>query len=125
MRGFQGIIGLEESERQAILKFYDENPLEGYRRLTFMMIDRDVVAASPSSVYRVLSAAGLLTRHNQKASKKGTGFVQPLKAHAHWHVDVAYLNICGTFYYICSILDGYSRSIVHHEIRETMTESER
>jgi len=30
---------------------------DGYRRLTFMMVDQEVVAASPSSVYRVLSAA--------------------------------------------------------------------
>jgi hypothetical protein len=28
-------------------------PLEGYRRLTFMMLDRNVVAVSPSSAYRV------------------------------------------------------------------------
>jgi len=31
-----------------------------------MMIDQDVVAASLSSVYRVLSAAGLLDRRNKK-----------------------------------------------------------
>lgn len=33
-----------------------------------------------------------------------------------------YLNIAGTFYFLCSILDGYSRSIVHWEIREKMEE---
>jgi hypothetical protein len=32
--------------------------LEGYWRLTFMMLDADVVAASSASVYRVLEAAG-------------------------------------------------------------------
>jgi putative transposase len=96
--------------------------LEGYRRLTFMMIDADVVTCSPASVYRVLKAAGLLERHNTKPSLKGTGFVQPLAPHEHWHVDVSYLNIAGTFYYLCSLLDGCSRSIVHWEIREAMTE---
>ena len=35
---------------------------------------------------------------------------------------MSYLNLAGTFYYLCSILDGYSRSIVHYEIREPMTE---
>jgi len=35
---------------------------------------------------------------------------------------VSYLNICGTFYFMCSILDGCSRSIVHWEIREKMQE---
>lgn len=115
---------LGSAEKQAIIDFHDRFPLEGYRRLTFMMLDADVVACSPASVYRVLKAAGLLERHAAKPSKKGTGFEQPLKAHEHWHVDVAYLNIGGTFYHLCSLLDGYSRSIVHWEIRETMKEEE-
>jgi putative transposase len=115
---------LEEVEKQAILNYHDQHPLEGYRRLTFMMLDANVVAASPSSVYRVLQAAGVLAKHNVQPSKKGTGFVQPLRPHEHWHVDVAYLNISGTFYHLCSILDGCSRSIVHWEIRETMKEEE-
>jgi transposase InsO family protein len=89
-----------------------------------MMIDADVVSASPSSVYRVLKQAKLLNRWNQKPSKKGQGFQQPEKPHEHWHIDVAYINICGTFYYLCSILDGYSRYLVHWEIRETMTEAD-
>jgi len=37
---------------------------------------------------------------------------------------VAYLNICGTFYYLCSLLDGFSRYVVHWEIRESMTEAD-
>ncbi len=109
-------------EKQAILDYHDQYPLEGYRRLAFMMLDDDVVAVSPSSVYRVLKQAGRLDRKWQKPSKKGTGFVQPLGAHEHWHVDVSYLNLGGTFYYLCSLLDGYSRFIVHWEIRESMTE---
>jgi len=111
-------------EKKAIVDFHAQNPLEGYRRLTFMMLDKDVVAASPSSVYRVLSAAGLLDRWNHKPSKKGTGFVQPLAPHEHWHIDIAYLNVAGTFYYMCTILDGASRAIVHWEIREAMTEQD-
>lgn len=113
---------LEPWEHQAILDYHDRNPLEGYRRLTFMMLDEDIVAVSPSSVYRVLRAAGRLDRWNAKLSRKGTGFEQPLGPHRHWHIDVAYLNIAGTFYYLCSVLDGYSRAIVHWEIREAMTE---
>lgn len=80
---------MEEWEKQAILGFYREYPQEGYRRLAFMMLDANVVAVSPSSVYRVLSEAGLLMRWARRASKKGAGFVQPMKPHEHWHVDVA------------------------------------
>lgn len=113
---------LEDWERDAIIEFHALYPLEGYRRLTFMMIDRDIVAVSPSSVYRVLKKAGLIGPRNTKPSKKGTGFVQPLQPHDHWHTDVSYINIHGTFYYLCSVLDGCSRYIVHWEIRESMTE---
>ena len=74
-----------------------KNPLEGYRRLTFMMLDADIVAVSPTSVWRVLSQAGLLSKWRGKPSKKGTGFAQPLAAHQHWHIDVSYLNIGGRF----------------------------
>jgi transposase InsO family protein len=115
---------LEPWEREAIIKFALDNPLEGYRRLTFMLLDRDIVAVSPSSTWRVLAQAGLLQKWNRKKSLKGTGFVQPLKPLEHWHIDVSYLNICGTFYYLCSILDGCSRFIVHWEIREQMTEAD-
>ncbi len=115
---------LEAWEKQRIVDFHRQYPLEGYRRLAFMMLDRDVVAASPSSVYRVLRDAGLLRKWNRKVSRKGTGFVQPLRPHEHWHVDISYINICGTFYYLCSLLDGCSRYVVHWEIRESMKEAE-
>jgi putative transposase len=115
---------LDDREKRAILDFEQKYPLEGYRRLAFMMLDADVVAASPSSVYRVLKAAGRIDPFNGKPSRKGTGFAQPLLAHQHWHVDISYLNISGTFYYLCSILDGMSRSIVHWEIHESMTEGQ-
>jgi transposase-like protein len=115
---------LEDWERQAIISFCLDNPLEGYRRLTFMMLDSDVVAVSPVTTWRVLSKAGLLAKWNKKKSLKGTGFVQPLLPHEHWHVDISYINIHGTFYYLCCLLDGCSRYIVHWEIRERMTEAD-
>jgi len=115
---------LEDWEKKAIADFHGEYPLEGYRVLAFMMLDRDIVAVSPSTVYRVLREAGLLRKWNGKPSSKGKGFKQPLRPHQHWHVDICYINICGTFYYLCSLLDGCSRYIVHWDIRESMTEAD-
>jgi len=111
-------------EKRAIVDFHAQYPLEGYRRLTFMMLDRDVVACSPASVYRLLKQAGVLRNRAAAPSRKGSGFVQPLLPHQHWHVDVSYLNVAGTFYYLCSVLDGCSRAIVHWEIRTSMTEAD-
>ena len=95
-----------------------------YRRPTFMMLDADIVAVSPASVWRVLSRAGPLRKWNGKPSKTGTGFEQPPEPHQHWHVDVSCLNVCATLYYLCSILDGYSRFLVHWDLRESMTDAD-
>ena len=92
---------LENWERDAIAAFHGEHPLEGYRRLAYMMIDADVVAASPSTVYRVLKERGLIGQKERKPSKKGEGFDQPSGPHKHWHMDISYVNISGTFYYLC------------------------
>jgi len=115
---------LKVLEKLAITEFAKQNPLEGYRRLAFMMLDADVLAVSPSSVYRVLKAAGWLQSLWPKPTRKGTGFVQPLQPHEHRHIDFSYVNIGGPFYYLCSILDGASRFIVHWEIREAMKEAD-
>jgi putative transposase len=112
---------LTAAERRAILRYHATHAPEGYRRMTFMMLDADVVAVSPATVYRVLKAAGVLDRWNAKPSLKGTGFVQPLRPHEHWHIDISYLNLAGTFYYLCSIWDGATRFLVHWELRERMT----
>ena len=88
---------LLEWEKKAIIKFYLENKEEGYRRVTYMMIDANIVAVSPSSVYRVLKSANLLKSWARKTSKKGTGFEQPTFSHQHWHIDIAYIRICSTF----------------------------
>ena len=113
---------LQEREKQAILDYQAQYPLEGYRRLTYRMIDADVVAVSPSSVFRVLREAGRLRGWAHKASKKGTGFEQPQTPHDHWHIDIAHINIHGTFYYLCAVLDGASRYLVAWSLRESMTE---
>jgi putative transposase len=110
------------SEREAIIKYYLEHSRVGYRALTYMMLDADVVAVSPATTYRVLKSAGLMRCWNGLKSKKGTGFEQPLNPHEHWHTDVSYINICGTFYYFIGVLDGCSRYLVAWDIRESMKE---
>ncbi len=115
---------LTQAERDGILCAQAQHPLDGYRALTYRMLDAGDIAVSPTSVYRVLKAAGRLDRWTRTPSKKGTGFDQPTLAHAHWHIDFTYINIAGTFYYSCAILDGWSRYLVHWELRESMTTSD-
>lgn len=113
-----------QEEQIAIIEFFKENPLNGYRRLCFMMIDQNVAFVSPGTVYNILKNAGLMGKRDTKPSSKGKGFVQPGRPHRHWHVDISYINICGTFFYLCSVLDGYSRYIVHWDLKESMKEAD-
>lgn len=112
---------ITDDEKEKILAYQAQHPEEGYRVLTYMMMDDEVVAVSPSTTYRVLSAAGRLQKWGTKSSKKGTGFDQPTKPHEHWHIDISYVNVLGTFYYLIAVLDGYSRFILNWELRESMT----
>jgi putative transposase len=108
---------LTDAEKQAIIKFHLDHPLIGYRRLTYMMMDANVVACSPSTVHRVLSAAGLLARFNKKASKKGTGFDQPIVAHnQRLHSAIGYVTPS-------DMLAGKQKAI--HEERDRKLEAAR
>jgi putative transposase len=116
---------LSDNEKSAIIEYARQHGESGYRRMCYEMTDADVAAVSPTTVFRILRDNGLLNRFPRPSpTKKGTGFEQPLRANEHWHIDISYLNICGTFYYFCSILDGYSRKIIAWEIAETMTEAQ-
>lgn len=80
---------LDESERKAILEFHAKHPLQGYRRLTLMTLDATVVAASPSSVHRVLSQTGVLSPFQGKRSKKLTGQEKELFAQRYQKLEAA------------------------------------
>lgn len=121
---------LTPDERDAILSYaktyigsHQYYLQDGYRRIAYMGIDDNIFACSPSSVYRILSKAGLLSKwRNKHKSTKGTGFKQPLSPHQEWHTDIKYINYRGTFLFFIGVMDGYSRYIVHYELRENMTE---
>jgi len=107
-------------ERESIIEYRYLHPEEGYRRLCYMMLDEDIVAVSPSTVYRVLKEKGLLVTQWRHQRSKGTGFNQPEYPHQHWHLDITYINFRGTFVYLAALIDGYSRFIVHYELKTSI-----
>jgi len=108
-------------EREAILEYCRDKLEEGYRRLTYMMLDENIAAVSPSTTYRVLKGAGWLTRWSQpKTVSAGTDFQQPGRIHQHWHMDIYYVNFQATFLFLITVMDGYSRMILHHELQRSM-----
>ena len=64
---------LEDWEKQAIIGFHLKKPLEGYRRLTFMMLDADIVAVSPDQRMARVGTGGPVVEVERQAVKEGHG----------------------------------------------------
>jgi putative transposase len=108
------------AETAAVLDYALAHPKDGYRRLTWQMIDADVAYLSPSSVYRILSDADLLFRW-KRAGRGGERPAPPTRVHERWHTDLMYLRVGDGWYFLVTVLDAYSRYVVHWELLATMT----
>lgn len=103
-------------ERVAICQFALGFPKIGYRKLTWMMVDADVVCVGESTVYRVLSEADLLSRWKRSAASSGEYHFRPTGPNQQWHTDVMYVWVAARFYFLVSFVDAYSRYVVHHKL---------
>lgn len=112
--------GILVEEKQAVITYALAHPKDGYRRLTWQMIDADVACLSESSVYRVLREADLLARWKRRGSA-GTAPAKPTQPHQRWHTDLMYLRIADSWFFLVTVLDAYSRYVVHWELLTTMT----
>lgn len=64
---------LTDDEKQAIVQYYDKHPLNGYRRLTFMMIDENIVAVSAASRLPRAEGGAAPFAVQQRAIQEGQG----------------------------------------------------
>lgn len=111
---------LLDEERGAVIAYALAHPKDGYRRLAWQMVDADVAYVSPSSVYRVLQEADLLYRW-KRSQALGERPAAPRGPHERWHTDLMYLRIADTWYFLVTVLDAYSRYVVHWELLTSMT----
>lgn len=110
-------------EKEAVMGYALAHPKDGYRRLAWQMIDEDVAYLSPSSVYRVLNDADLLYRWKRSRPAGGQPS-RPERPHERWHTDIMYLRVADTWYFLVTVLDAYSRYVVHWELLTSMTAAE-
>lgn len=109
-------------QRQLVVEIALEHPELSPRELVCRITDEQRIFISESSVYRILKTAGLITTpahillsaSNEFRDK--TAFV-----HQMWQTDFTYFKVLGWgWYYLSTILDDYSRFIVHWELCKTM-----
>jgi putative transposase len=110
-------------ERQAITAYALAHPKDGYRRLTWQMVDADIAYVSPSSVYRTLSEADLLYRW-KRSTHSGEAPARPTRPNERWHTDLMYLRIEDSWYFLVTVIDAYSRYVVHWDLLSSMTAAE-
>ena len=110
-------------EVQAVLEYRQSHKDVGYRKLTWMMIDENIVFLSESAVYKILSEHHMLygwARSEDSETQKEYRS-KPRHPHHHWHTDIAYIKIKGIFYFLIMLLDGYSRYLLHWNLMTDMS----
>lgn len=113
---------IPQQQKNLVVKVALDHPELSSRELAYKITDEQQVFISESSVYRILKARGLITAPAHifmSASdefKDKTSFV-----HQMWQTDFTYFKILGWgWYYLSTVLDDYSRYIVHWELCKTM-----
>lgn len=109
-------------EIKTVVDFRSDNPDEGYRKLTWMMVDRNIAYITEITVYRLLKSLNMLFMGKSPDKAESEYKNKPLYVHHHWHTDIAYIKIRGIFYFLIMMLDGYSRFLLNWELMTDMTE---
>lgn len=111
-------------EVKAVTDYARAHPAEGYRRLAWMMVDDDVAYLAPSTVYRILNRHDLLYRWKRPDPADGRKVPEATYPDEVWHVDLMYLWVKGRWYFLISVLDSYSRYVVHWQLTLSMRAEE-
>ena len=113
---------IPEQEKNLIVELALEYPELSSRELAHKMTDEKGIFISESSVYRILKKRGLITAPSyilisaSNEFKDKTNFV-----HEMWQTDFTYFKILGWgWYYLSTVIDDYSRYIVHWELCRNM-----
>jgi transposase InsO family protein len=99
-----------------------EHPEKSPRELAWHMVDHEAYFISESSVYRILKRHDLITSPLFEIVTAGKEF-EHKTAHVHemWQTDFTQLKVVNWgWYYLCTILDDYSRYIIAWRLSTTM-----
>ncbi|WP_425568146.1 IS3 family transposase [Snuella lapsa] len=117
---------INEADRDKVVELALENPELSSRELAWFITDTYKYYISESSVYRILKANGLISVPAFRMSSASDSFKDKTTAvNQMWQTDFTYFKIVGWgWYYLSTVLDDYSRYIVHYKLCSTMKTEE-
>lgn len=113
---------IPQEEKNLVISIALEFTQLSPRELSCKLSDERGVFISESSIYRILKAKGLITTPAHILLSASNEFKdKTMFVHQMWQTDFTYFKIIGWgWYYLSTIMDDYSRYIIHWELCETM-----
>jgi len=118
--GVQRLLASEKEQIQVAARAEAYKDLR-YRKLCYQMGRDAVVHVSPTSVYRVLKAEGLIAPVMPVLRRRLRPETEASGPNQLWGWDVSYVKVQAIFMYLIAIIDFYSRKLVGHELSYTQT----
>ena len=108
--------------RNEVVEYALERPELSPRELAHSITDHKDYFISESSVYRILKSRGLITSPAYLVMQASSEFKdKTTRPNQMWQTDFTYFKIIGWgWYYLSTVLDDYSRYIVHWELCSNM-----
>lgn len=132
-RGYDGLLpakrtsnrqwnSIPESQKDLVTELALEHTELSSRELAFKITDEQNIYISESSVYRILKQRGLIPAPNHVLLAAADEFKNKTQfVHQMWQTDFTYFKIIGWgWYYLSTVLDDYSRYIIHWELCDSM-----
>lgn len=107
-------------EIEAIMAYCNARRGLNYYKLTYQMMDENVVFIPPSTVYSILRSSGFYDVKASKSTAAKAYADKPTHVHHTWHVDIAYVKLQEVYYYLIVMIDGYSRYVLGWELLNDM-----
>jgi transposase InsO family protein len=113
---------IPDSVRQQVVAVALERPDQSPRQLAWYLTDTEGYFISETSVYRILKSFDLITRPAFDLVRAGDKFEHPTKrVNELWQTDFTQFKVIGWgWYYLCTILDDFSRYILAWRLSTTM-----
>lgn len=117
---------IPEDEKQLIIKTALDYPARSSREIAFLFTDSYKRFVSESSVYRILKEQGLISPPVYDLVRASNEFKdKTYRVNEMWQTDFTYFKIIGWgWYYLSTVLDDYSRYIIHWKLTPTMKETD-